>query len=124
MRIITATVDKEGGYGHFAQRLKEFPNEFLMATGEVLVGGTLNLKADRKIPIREHFRMPDPWEAEHQVLLFEVCPVLGQWAYRVRPVKSDKPSEGGHGGRCARNYVREVDYRRRRPSSTWRHGGG
>jgi hypothetical protein len=97
MRIVTAKVDKEGGYGHFARRLKDFPNEFLKATGEVLVGGTLNLKVDRTIPIREQFRMPDPWKAERQVLLFEVCRVLGTWAYRVRPLKLDGSGDGGHG---------------------------
>ena len=37
-------VDKKGGYGRFARRLSEFSNDFLKATGEVLVGGTLNVK--------------------------------------------------------------------------------
>ena len=97
MRIVSGTVDKKEGYGHFAQRLRDFPREFQKATGEVLVGGTLNVKLDRKIPIREHFRMPDPWKTEHQVLLFEVCRVLGMWAYRVRPLKLDGSGAGGHG---------------------------
>jgi hypothetical protein len=69
----------------------------IKATGEVPVGGTLNLKLDRNVEIREHFRMPDPWKGERQVLLFEVCRVLGTWAYRVRPLKLDGSGEGGHG---------------------------
>jgi hypothetical protein len=97
LRVVTATVNKREGYGHFGQRLKEFPDDFLKATGEVLVGGTLNLKVDRRIAIREHFRMPDPWKAEHQDLQFEVCRLLGTWAYRVRPLKLDGSGDGGHG---------------------------
>lgn len=97
LRVITASVDKMGGLGHFGQRLKDFPDDFLAATGEVLVGGTLNLKVDRMIPIREHFRMSDPWKAEPQVLQFEVCRLLGTWAYRVRPLKLDGSGGGGHG---------------------------
>jgi hypothetical protein len=90
-------VDKIEGWGHFSQRLRDFPDDFLKATGEVLVGGTLNLKVDRKIAIREHFRMPDPWKAEGQDLQFEVCRLLGTWAYRVRPLKLDGSGDGGHG---------------------------
>jgi CTP-dependent riboflavin kinase len=96
MRIMTGRVDKHG-CGHFSRRLTEFPQEFLKATGEVLVCGTLNLKVDREITIREHFRMLDPWKAENQVLLFEVCRVQGIWAYRVRPLKLDGSGGGGHG---------------------------
>lgn len=97
MRIVTGTADKQSGFGHFARRLKEHPDEFLEATGEVLVGGTLNLKLDREVKIREQFRMPDPWTAEQQLLLFEVCRVLGTWAYRVRPWNLDWSGKGGHG---------------------------
>jgi CTP-dependent riboflavin kinase len=96
MRIVTGKVDKNG-FGHFSRRLKDFPQEFLRATGEMLVGGTLNVKVDRRITIREHFRMLDPWKAENQVLLFEVCRVQGIWAYRVRPLKLDGSGDGGHG---------------------------
>ena len=95
--MVTAAVDKRDGFGHFGQRLKDFPDEFLKVTGEVPVGGTLNLRVDRNITIREHFRMPDPWKAEHQVLQFEVCHLLGTWAYRVRPLKLDRSGDGGHG---------------------------
>lgn len=97
MRVITTTVDKLAGFGHFARRLRDFSGDFLNATGEVLVGGTLNLKADREIKIREHFRMLDPWINENQVLQFEVCRLLGTWAYRVRPLKLDGSGLGGHG---------------------------
>lgn len=96
MRIVTGTVDKNG-FGHFSRRLKDFPQEFLRATGEMLVGGTLNVKLDRVITIREHFRMLDPWTAENQVLLFEVCRAQRIWAYRVRPLKLDGSGGGGHG---------------------------
>jgi CTP-dependent riboflavin kinase len=95
--VVSASVDKREGWGHFGERLRDFSDDFLKATGEVLVGGTLNLKVDRKIAIREHFRMPDPWKAEPQVLQFEVCRVFGTWAYRVRPLKLDGSGEGGHG---------------------------
>ena len=97
MRLVTGTVDKKDGWGHFRKRLKDFPEEFLKTTGEMLVGGTLNLKLDTEVKIREHFRMPDPWPAEPQVLLFEVCRLLGAWAYRVRPWKLDGSEGGGHG---------------------------
>ena len=111
MRVLTGLVDKKSGYGHFSQRLRDFPDDFLKATGEVLVGGTLNLKLDREIKIREHFRMPDPWKDERQVLLFEICRVLGVWAYRVRPWKLDGSGGGGHGDHileimCAKWIVR------------------
>jgi CTP-dependent riboflavin kinase len=97
LRLITATVDKMEGFGHFRQRIEHFSNDFLKATGEVLVGGTLNLKVDRSIEIREHFRMLDPWKNENQVLQFEVCRLLGTWAYRVKPLKLDGSGLGGHG---------------------------
>jgi len=96
MRIVKGKVDTSG-CGHFSRRLNEFPQEFLRATGEVLVGGTLNLKVDRRIAIREHFRMADPWKDQNQVLLFEVCRVQGIWAYRVRPLALDGSGGGGHG---------------------------
>ncbi len=96
MRVLTGKVNKNG-FGHFSRRLKEFPQEFLKATGEVLVGGTLNVIVDRKITIREHFRMLDPSKDENQVLLFEVCRVQGIWAYRVRPLNLDGSGAGGHG---------------------------
>jgi CTP-dependent riboflavin kinase len=95
MRMVTGRVDKNG-CGYFSRRLKEFPQVFLRATGEVLVDGTLNVKVDRKITIREHFRMLHPWKDEDQVLLFEVCRVQGMWAYRVRPSKLDGAGGGGH----------------------------
>lgn len=85
------------GVGHFATRIKNNEKAFTQVTGEKLFHGTLNIKVDLLIPIKEHFRLRGS-EIEEPVydFVFEVCRVNGIWAYRVKPVNllSDK---GGHG---------------------------
>ena len=89
----------EDGCKHFQQRLKleRFRAAFLKATGERLVKGTLNIKVDRCVPVKEHFRIrgKDIDEAR-QDLLFEICRINGIWAYRIRPLDLCSGA-GGHG---------------------------
>lgn len=49
MRLLTGTVDKKSGCGHFSERIQDFVDDFLQATREVRVGGTLNLKMDGEV---------------------------------------------------------------------------
>lgn len=74
--------------------MTEFTDLFTEATGERLYPGTLNVRVEDALQIREHFRIRDPID-ENQDLLFEVCRVNGQWAYRIRPL--DRSGGGGHG---------------------------
>jgi CTP-dependent riboflavin kinase len=62
------------GVGDFRKRMTLYSGIFCQATGESLFPGTLNVKVDRKIPVREEFRIlgkdiNDP----EQDLLFERC---------------------------------------------------
>ncbi len=86
-----------GGVAHFRQRMTNFPEAFKRATGENLFPGTLNVEVKRKIPVREHFRIPGTEVNEpEQDLLFEVCRINGIWAYRIRPYNVNT-GLGGHG---------------------------
>ena len=85
------------GVGHFRGRIMRFADVFERATGEKLFAGTLNVRVDRPIPIREDFRIlgADIDEPE-QDLLFEHCRVNGINAYRIRPLHL-ATGGGGHG---------------------------
>jgi CTP-dependent riboflavin kinase len=85
------------GAGHFAARIKNNEKAFTQVTGEKLFYGTLNVKVDVLIPIKEHFRMRGS-EIEEPLydFLFEVCKVNGVWAYRVKPLNL-LSARGGHG---------------------------
>ena len=86
------------GVGDFKRRMTEFPEAFRRATGETLIEGTLNVKVDREIPIKEHFRIRGTEISEpEQDLLFEICRINGIWAYRIRPYNLIDGS-GGQGG--------------------------
>jgi CTP-dependent riboflavin kinase len=93
--VVSGRVTK--GVGDFRKRMIAFPNAFSRATGEILFPGTLNIKVDRVIPIKENFRVlgADIGEPE-QDLLFEICHVGQIGAYRIRPFNV-KTGEGGHG---------------------------
>ena len=83
------------GSGAFIRRMTEFATLFNEATGEVLFAGTLNVRIDIELEVREHFRIADPIDAS-QDLLFEICRVNRLWAYRIRPFNK-LTGDGGHG---------------------------
>jgi CTP-dependent riboflavin kinase len=85
------------GLGHFRQRMTKYPEVFRRAAGVSLFPGTLNVKVDREIPVKEQFRIlgVDIGEPE-QDLLFEECRINGIKAYRVRPYHLQTGS-GGYG---------------------------
>ena len=87
----------EQGWKHFQKRITDYPEIFRKATGQTIVKGTLNVKIDRPIPIKEHFRIRGTEINEpEQDLLFEVCRINGIWAYRIRPYNL-LTGCGGHG---------------------------
>src|SRR6266852_2802499 len=89
----------EQGCKHFQQRLSReaFRAAYLKATGEQLHKGTLNVKVNGCIPVKEHFRIQGKDIGEPtQDLLFEICRVNQIWAYRIRPLDL-YTGAGGHG---------------------------
>ena len=95
MRVVTGEICS--GCGHFKKRMDDYPNVFEKATGGKLFPGTLNVRLDKSVPIKEHFRIlgSDIGEPE-QDLLFEICRINDIWAYRIRPLNLVNGS-GGHG---------------------------
>jgi CTP-dependent riboflavin kinase len=85
------------GARDFCWRMTEFADAFRDATGEYLYPGTLNVKVDREIPLREQFRVKGNkiGQPGHDVLS-EVCRINRLWAYRVRP-RDLNIADGGHG---------------------------
>jgi CTP-dependent riboflavin kinase len=85
------------GARDFCWRMTEFAGAFREATGEYLYPGTLNVKVDREIPLKEQFRIKGYriGQPGHDVL-FEVCRINRLWAYRVRPCDLNI-ADGGHG---------------------------
>jgi CTP-dependent riboflavin kinase len=77
--------------------MKSYPEIFERAAGERLFPGTINIKVDRKITIKEDFRVigKDINEPD-QDLLFEKCLINDIPAYRIRPYHV-ATGEGGHG---------------------------
>ena len=74
------------GRKDFRTRITKYPEAFRRATGQTIVLGTLNVKVDKPIPVKEHFRIRGiEIEEPLQDLLFEVCRINGIWAYRIRP---------------------------------------
>ena len=95
MTIISGRVQK--GIGDFRKRMTGYPDVFRRATGESLLPGTVNVKVDRKIRVKEEFRIVGKHINEpEQDLLFERCSVNGIPAYRIRPYNL-RTGEGGHG---------------------------
>jgi hypothetical protein len=83
--------------GHFKPLMEDFSRVFEEATREKLFPGTLNVKVERPIPIKEDFRIP-AWKlgGDEQDLLFEACRIDGIPAYRLRRF-NPSTGEGGHG---------------------------
>jgi CTP-dependent riboflavin kinase len=94
MVTLRGRVDVRPGNKHFRKRMTDYPNVFQKATGEVLFPGTLNVKVDMRVPVREHFRIRGTEINEAEEFLFEVCRINGIWAYRIRPYNL----ENGGGG--------------------------
>ena len=95
MRRFRGTI--QSGVKHFTTRMSKYPEAFEKATGEKLFPGTLNVKVAEQVHIREHFRIIGAEIGEpDQDLLFEVCRINGNWAYRIRPYNL-KTGGGGHG---------------------------
>jgi CTP-dependent riboflavin kinase len=77
--------------------MTKYPEAFKKATGENLIPGTLNVRVEREIRVREDFRIRGTEINEpEQDLLFEVCHINGIRAYRIRPCDVSTGS-GGHG---------------------------
>ena len=87
------------GCKHFQGRLERenFREAFRNSTGEQLFKGTLNVRVNRCIPVKEHFKIRgrDIGEPD-QDLLVEVCRINNIWAYRIRPYNLCTGA-GGHG---------------------------
>jgi CTP-dependent riboflavin kinase len=85
------------GIGDFRKRMESYPEVFERAAGERLFPGTINVNVDRKITIKEDFRVigKDINEPD-QDLLFEKCLINDIPAYRIRPYHL-ATGEGGHG---------------------------
>jgi CTP-dependent riboflavin kinase len=78
------------GVRDFCWRMTEFAAAFRNATGEYLYPGTLNVKVDFEIPLKEQFRVlgKDIGQPGRD-MLFEICRINRLWAYRVRPCDPD-----------------------------------
>jgi len=95
MTIVKGTICSHG-LGHMSRRMREYPDVFERATGEVLIKGTINVDVGEEITIKEDFRIRGSEINEPgQDLLFERCRVNGFRAYRIRPL--DAMGQGGWG---------------------------
>jgi hypothetical protein len=79
-KLVTVILQLQGnvqqGRRDFEQRLRQFADVFRAATGELLHRGTVNVKVQDPVEIREDFRIDDPLDGE-QILQFEVCRANG-----------------------------------------------
>lgn len=96
MRVVRG--HKESGCGHFQQRFSRdnFRAAILKATGEKPWNGTLNVRVDTRIRIKEHFKIRGEEVDEPEDFLFEICRINKIWAYRIRPC-DPRTGSGGHG---------------------------
>jgi hypothetical protein len=94
--------------GHFKPLMETFSHVFEEATGEKLFPGTLNVKVETPITIKEDFRiLASKLGGGEQDLLFERCRIDGIAAYRLRRF-NPFTGEGSHG-----DHILEIS------SSTW-----
>lgn len=85
------------GSNHFQRRIIRYRSVFKDRTGEELFPGTLNVKIDRQIKVREDFRIKGTEINEAgQDLIFERCRINGIDGFRIRPLHL-KTGLGGHG---------------------------
>lgn len=86
-----------GGCNHFQTRMTKYPDVFERVTGQRLYPGTINLKVNRRIPVKKDLRMKGAEIGEpEQDLIFERCRINGQDAFRIRPLHLST-GRGGHG---------------------------
>lgn len=87
----------ESGIGAWRPRMEQFPEVFRQLTGEWLHPGTLNVRIERPLAIREEFRISGTAIGEpEQDMLFERCRINGIEAFRLRPYQP-ATGLGGHG---------------------------
>jgi CTP-dependent riboflavin kinase len=84
------------GCRHFSRRMTDYREAFQRAVGQELYPGTLNVRVDRQIPIREELRLSGREINELEDFLFERCLINGRGAYRIRPCHPET-GKGGHG---------------------------
>jgi hypothetical protein len=83
--------------GHFKPLMERFSQVFEEATGEKLFPGTLNVKVETPITIKEDFRiLASKLGGGEQDLLVERCRIDGIPAFRLRRF-NPSTGEGGHG---------------------------
>ena len=92
------------GVGDFTKRMTNFSNVFEKANGKRLIPGTLNVKVEKPVPVREDFKIEGAEIGEaNQDLLFENCRIKYEGerirAYRIRPHihTGEDTGKGGHG---------------------------
>ena len=85
------------GCNHFQVRMTKFRDIFRTKVGLELVPGTINVKIDHPVAVREDFRIRGEEINEgEQDLIFERCRINGLNAYRIRP-SHRTTGIGGHG---------------------------
>lgn len=95
--VIKVTGIIQSGVRHFTRRMTTYATVFDAATGQKLHPGTLNVKLQEQVAVREHFRIVGAMIGEsEQDLIFEICRLNSKWAYRIRPLNL-KNGGGGHG---------------------------
>jgi CTP-dependent riboflavin kinase len=77
--------------------MTNYGDVFKKVTGQELFPGTLNVRIDRQIAVREDFRIEGVEIGEpEQDLIFERCRINRIEAFRIRPLHL-KTGSGGHG---------------------------
>lgn len=95
MYKITGVV--ETGVQDFTKRMNNHPEAFQKATGEKLIPGTINVRVNKEILIKEHFTICGiDIDEPAQDLLFEPCYINDIPAYRIKP-SNICTGEGGYG---------------------------
>lgn len=85
------------GSNHFEFRMTKYRDTFTKAAGQQLFPGTLNVKINHPIEVREDFRIKGSEIGEpEQDLVFERCKINRIDAFRIRPQNLNDGS-GGHG---------------------------
>jgi hypothetical protein len=96
MAVLTLVGFTKKGSGDFTRRMTNYPSVFRNAFGHDLYSkGTLNVKVENNICIKEHFRILGRDLNEPEDFLIEICRANGIWAYRIRPYDPET-AQGGH----------------------------
>lgn len=85
------------GSNHFEHRMTRYQHIFTKAAGQKLVPGTINVKINHRIEVREDFRIKGlEIDEPDQDLIFERCKINRIDAFRIRPLNLNT-GLGGHG---------------------------